>query len=354
MAIVSSPAWATALVSSPSAVAHTLHQQAELLRDEVFGRRVFVRGVIEISNYCRQNCSYCGMRRDNRDLERHRLSLATLREMVRRGLPSVITDLNLQMGEDPVGIREIVLPLIETIRSETSLGVSVCLGTLDHKLYDELRQAGASYYIIKLETGNRDHYREMLAPGTFEKRLEAIRYLASSGWAVSSGFILGLPGQMPSHVEESLELLHELPLVGASVSPFIAGEQTPLAQCPSADIEATINCIARLRLSNPSYVIPAISALNMLDEGGYVRALRAGANLATINLTPPSDRAGYLLYKKDRFIMHEERVKKAIEQAGCTIHSSRLVDHVKSQTRNLSSAGSIEDHGKSNGLYPPQ
>jgi biotin synthase len=274
-----------------------LEQRAGALRDEIFGREIFVRGVIEVSNFCRQNCHYCGMRRDNRDLKRFRVELESLRDLVRHGLPEVVTDLNIQTGEDTVGDREIVLPLIETIRKEKPhLGISVCLGTLDHKLYDELRQAGASYYIIKLETGNRDHYREVRAPGNFDQRLAAIRYLAASGWSVSSGFILGLPGQTPAHVEETLELLGQLPLAGASVSPFIAGEQTPFANHPMGDFESTIRCIARLRLRNPSYIIPAISALNLVNEGGYVRALRAGANLATINLTPAVNRNDYLLY----------------------------------------------------------
>jgi biotin synthase len=307
-----------------------LEQSAGALRDAVFGREVFVRGVIEVSNYCRQNCKYCGMRRDNRDLTRFRVELESLRELVRHGLPDVITDLNIQTGEDTVGDREIVLPLIETIRKEKpDLGISVCLGTLDHKLYDELRQAGASYYIIKLETGNREHYREIGAPGTFDQRLEAIRYLAASGWSVSSGFILGLPGQTPAHIEETLELLGELPLAGASVSPFIAGEQTPFANHPSADFESTIHCIARLRLRNPSYIIPAISALNLVSEDGYVRALRAGANLATINLTPAANRNDYLLYKRNRFIMHEQRVKDAIAQAGCAISPVSIAETMR-------------------------
>jgi biotin synthase len=297
-----------------------LEARAGELRDEIFGRRVFVRGVIEVSNYCRQNCNYCGMRRDNRDLHRFRLELDALRDLVRNGLPGIITDLNIQTGEDVVADREIVLPLIETIRQERpDLGISVCLGTLEPKLYDELRAAGAGYYIIKIETGNREAYHAAQAPGTFEKRLAAIRYLARSGWFVSSGFILGLPGQTPEHIEESLELLSELPLAGASVSPFISGEQTPYEGHPSGEFEETIRSIARLRLRNPSYIIPAISALNIVQEGGYVRALRAGANLATINLTPALARTDYLLYKRDRVIMHERRVTGAIAEAGCTI-----------------------------------
>jgi biotin synthase len=308
----------------------TLEHRAGALRDEVFGREVFVRGVIEVSNYCRQNCNYCGMRRDNRGLKRFRVELESLRELVRHGLPDVITDLNIQTGEDTLGDREIVLPLIEAIRREKpDLGISVCLGTLDHKLYDELRHAGASYFIIKLETGNRDHYRAIQAPGSFDQRIGAIRYLAASGWSVSSGFILGLPGQTPEHIDETLELLGELPLVGASVSPFIAGEQTPFSNHPSGDFEMTIQCIARLRLQNPSYIIPAISALNLVSEDGYVRALRSGANLATINLTPATNRNDYLLYKRDRFIMHEQRVRTAIEQAGCAISTVSIAETMR-------------------------
>jgi biotin synthase len=306
-----------------------LEQRAGALRDEVFGRQVFVRGVVEVSNFCRQNCNYCGMRRDNRDLHRFRLEIDQLRDLVRDGLPDVITDLNIQTGEDTVGIREVILPLVKMLREETKLGVSVCLGTLDAKLYDDLRAAGASYYIIKVESGNREHYREIQAPGTFEKRLEAIRYLASSGWAVSSGFIVGLPGQTRAHIDETLDLLSELPLVGASVSPFISGEQTPYAGRATGDYATTIECIARLRLRNPNYVIPAISALNLLAEDGYVRALNAGANLATINLTPPSNRDDYLLYKRSRHIMHEKRVRAAIEQAGCTISTVSLAETMR-------------------------
>jgi biotin synthase len=308
----------------------TLEQRAGVLRDEVFGREVFVRGVIEVSNFCRQNCNYCGMRRDNRDLHRFRVELESLRELVRHGLPDVITDLNIQTGEDTLGDREIVLPLIETIRKEKPhLGISVCLGTLDPKLYDELRKAGASYYIIKIETGNREHYREIRAPGNFDQRLAAIRYLAATGWSVSSGFILGLPGQTPAMIEETLELLGELPLAGASVSPFIAGEQTPFAAHPTGDFEATLRCIARLRLRNPSYIIPAISALNLVNEDGYVRALRAGANLTTINLTPATNRDDYLLYKRKRFIMHEQRVKDAIAAADCTISTVSIAETMR-------------------------
>jgi len=301
-----------------------LHAQAGAVRNQVFGKKVYVRGVVEVSNFCRENCNYCGMRRDNKSLHRYRLSLDSLRDTILKEIPDIVTDLNIQTGEDTVAIREVVLPLIDFLRKETNLGISVCLGTHTPKIYDELKQAGASYYIIKLETGNRDHYAEVNAPGTFDERLEAIQYLARTGWAVSSGFILGLPGQTEAHIEETLELLGDLPLAGSSVSPFISGEQTPFAGSPAGDLELTLDCIARMRLRNPSYIIPAVSALNLVGRDGYARALKAGANLATINLTPSANRSDYVLYKRGRFIMHEDRVKRAVEAADCTISTKSI------------------------------
>jgi len=294
-----------------------LYARARALRDEIFGRHVFVRGVVEVSNYCRQNCCYCAMRRGNAMLERFRLSADELAGLIIHHRPSIITDIDIQAGEDPVAVREVVLPLVRLLRRHTNLGITLCLGTLSPYEYDELRAAGGDYYVIKIETGNAYHYQSINAPGTLLKRLAAIRYLASTGWKVSSGFIVGLPGQTAKGVKETLDLLAELPLSGCSVSPFIAGVQTPFAGAPCGDIETTLDCVARMRLMSPHWIIPAVSAMRLVAEDGYVRAFNAGANLATINLTPRAAQAKYPIYSRDRFIMDEERVLSAIAAAGC-------------------------------------
>ncbi len=258
------------------------------------------------------------MRRDNRTLDRYRLSLEQLLDVVLNHRPASITDINIQAGEDPVAVREVVIPLVREIRARTELGVSVCLGTLAHKEYARLLESGASYYIIKLETGDEAHYQEMQAPGTLKRRVEAIRHLSSTGWFVSSGMIVGLPGQTPMHIVKTLALLNDLPLVGSSVSPFISGEQTPYAGHPVGDIHGALNAIAIMRLARPDRIIPAVSAFNIVGRNGYTKALRAGANLATINLTPDEWRKNYLLYKRDRFIMSEQKVLDAIAGVGCS------------------------------------
>ncbi len=294
-----------------------LHGRAMAVARERFGRRVFVRGVVEVSNYCRENCHYCGMRRDNRALERHRAQVDSLVRMLVEDRPASLTDLNIQAGEDPVAAREVVLPLVQALRRETSLGISVCLGTLSESLTGELRDAGATTYIIKFELADAGLYRRLQAPGTLEERIRHIRWLAGQGWNVSSGFIAGLPGQTEESLMENFRLAAELPLIGCSVSPFVPGDETPLGGSEGAGLGLTLNAMAALRLMRPDWVIPAVSALNLAGPGnGYRRGLRTGANLCTINLTPDDLREDYLLYKRDRFIMTEERILEAIAAEG--------------------------------------
>jgi len=120
----------------------------------VFGRRVFVRGVVEVSNHCRENCRYCAMRRDNHALRRYRLAADELAGLIIHHRPAAITDIDIQAGEDPVGVSEVVLPLVRELRRRTDLGITLCLGTLSPREYDRLRDAGGDYYVMKMETGN--------------------------------------------------------------------------------------------------------------------------------------------------------------------------------------------------------
>ena len=312
---------------SNSNVQHELHERAVAASRRMFGHKVFVRAVVEISNFCRENCHYCGMRRDNTSLHRYRAQADQLAELIGLHRPASITDINIQAGEDPVAIRQVAIPLIKTLREQTNLGVSVCLGTLHEALYRELRDAGASIYILKFETASVPLYERLEAPGNRAERVNHIRGLAANGWRVSSGFICGLPGEGDAELLENFDLAAELPLAGCSVSPFIPGDETPLASHPAANVNLTLNCMAALRLMRPELVIPAVSALNLTDPHGYRRGLGAGANLVTINMTPQAWRGDYLLYKRDRFIMTEERVLEAVTAAGLAPSETSLANH---------------------------
>ena len=305
------------------------HEEAAWATRKLFEGRVFVRAVVEVSNYCRENCHYCAMRRDHRDLARTRANFEELAETLIHHRPKTVTDVNIQSGEDPVAAREVVLPLIQVLRRETQLGISVGLGTHDHAIYRELQEAGASIYILKFETANADVYRKNEAPGSLPERVSHIRWLAAQGWHVSSGFIAGLPGQGISHLLENYRLAAQLPLRGCSVSPFIPGGDTPLADAPAGDAEMALNCMAALRLMRPDWIIPAVSALNLAQGGSemaYRRVLRAGANLVTMNLTPGPLREVYPIYQRNRFIMDEARVMRAMEAEGFAPSTESLAE----------------------------
>jgi biotin synthase len=310
----------------------SLHERARAATRERFGSQVFVRAVVEVSNFCRENCAYCGMRRDNRTLHRYRAEHDQLAELLVHHRPKAVTDVNIQAGEDPVAVRDVVLPLIRTLRRETPLGISVCLGTLPREIYGELQEAGAVMYIMKFESADPQKYERLEAPGTLEERVSHIRLLAASGWKVSSGFIVGLPGEQPRDLVANLRLADALPLQGCSVSPFIPGEATPLADAPPASADWTLNCMAALRLMRPDWVIPAVSALNLTERDGYRHGLRAGANLVTINLTPVDLREDYVIYKRERFIMTEERVLRAIAAEGLQPSQRGIADFLQSDS----------------------
>ncbi len=228
-----------------------------------------------------------------------------------------------------MAVREVVVPLVRELRRRTDLGITLCLGTLSPQEYDLLREAGGDYYVIKIETGSSRHYDYIGAPGTLAERVAAICHLAGKGWKVSSGLIMGLPGQTQAQVEQTLNLLTLLPLAGCSVSPFVAGDQTPFGVALNGDIEQTLDCLAWLRLRAPHWIIPAVGAMRLVSADGYVRAFNAGANLATINLTPHAVRADYPIYKRDRIIMDEEHVLSAIAEAGCSISRVGIADDLR-------------------------
>jgi len=185
---------------------------------------------------------------------------------------------------------------------------------------------------MKFEVAPEAAYQRYEAPVTWEKRLTHIKRLAEQGWFVSSGFISGLPGHSESEYLENFKVALSLQLRGCSVSPFIPGESTPLANENMGDAELALNSMAALRLMRHEWIIPAVSALSIADErSGYVRGLNAGANLVTINLTPTQVRSDYLLYKRDRSIMTEERIFEALELGKLIPSPISQVDFLKNR-----------------------
>ena len=304
-----------------------LHERAAAATRKHFGNKVFVRAVVEVSNYCRENCAYCGMRRDNATLPRFRAQPEQLAEFLIHHRPASVTDINIQAGEDPVAVREVVLPLIRTLRRETPLGHQCLSGHLDAGLYRELQEAGASIYIMKFEVGGC-----RAISGIFRTRHVWTNDCSTSGCSRR-------PAGMSARVSLPVCRARPWPTCGAilrwpgrcrcmvAVSARLFRARKPRWRRrlpPNADW--TLNCIAALRLMRPDWVIPAVSALNLMEPDGYRHGLRAGANLVTMNLTPGMCGADYVIYKRDRFIMTEERVLSALAAEGLEPSKTGLAD----------------------------
>lgn len=287
-----------------------LWQMADRARQESVGGEVHLRGLIEISNYCVRLCGYCGLRADNRELERYRLSddeiLGCVRKAVEFGYGTVV----LQSGEDPALTCERIERLIRKIKAQAPLAVTLSLG---ERTDDELaawRQAGADRYLLRIETSNPMLF-ERIHParsGATRTRLEILATLRRLGYEVGSGVMIGIPGQTYDDLTRDIELFGQLDLDMIGVGPYLRHPDTPLADRESwpdappgqqvpADELTTYKVIALARLVCPKANIPATTALATLNrrEGRELGLVR-GANVLMPNLTPPKYRALYEIY----------------------------------------------------------
>ena len=283
---------------------------------------VYCRAVVEITNHCSRNCAYCGMRASNRTLSRYRLSTESIKSAASRAAADGIKILMLQGGDDLQYDIDELCDVVANVRASFE-DVILCLGERPVGDYVRLNAAGANQAIIKFETSNRKLYRQMRPHSTLEKRLALLNELAAIGFEMSSGFIIGLPGASDVDEHRNIELLKGLPLFAGSVSPFIPSDQSPLRDAPRPQLEAALQIIEQMRTSGPDLMIPAVSALNLLDGGsefaGQGAALERGANELTLNYTAPGDRRGFVIYTTNRSIIELDRAARLVERLGKTL-----------------------------------
>jgi len=305
------------MLSARGAEQRELFDRARHLREANFGDRVVLRGVIEITNLCRVNCTYCPMRRDNTRsnntfyLEAEEI-LAAASEIKAHGIRVVF----FQGGEVPQ-TTPLLAEVIPQIRElfEGDVEILLNLGIKSFEEYALLKEKGADSVILKYETSDAElHMRHREEP--LQERLDCIRSLRSLGYRVGSGTIVGLPGQSLGSLAEDVLLSQSLELDMSSGSPFLPAPRTPLEDSPPGDIETSLNTIALMRLTLPSALIPSVSALERLEAGGQFRGLQAGANVLTINFTPDQRYRDYLIYGKDRYLVRLDHVKSILAKAG--------------------------------------
>ena len=282
--------------SDPQAV-DALKEEACRVRDEVYGRRVFMRGLIEVSSHCRNNCFYCGLRRDVQ-CRRYRLTKEQILDCCRIGHQLGFRTFVLQGGEDAWFTDERVCDIVSAIRSLfPDCAVTLSLGERSRESYAALRDAGADRYLLRHETADAAHYAR-LHPSemSFDNRMRCLQHLRQLGFQVGAGFMVGSPFQTLDTIIEDLQFIDRFRPEMVGIGPFIPASGTPFENHPAGSVELTVRLLAVIRIIHPHVLLPATSALGTLHPQGRERAIAAGANVVMPNLSPLDTRALYSIY----------------------------------------------------------
>ena len=275
-----------------------LTEEAAALRQKYYGNKVFVRGLIEFTNYCKNNCLYCGIRRDNHQVERYRLTMEEILECCEQGAELGYQTFVLQGGEDPYFTDERMVEIIKAIKANyPNHALTLSIGEKSYNTYKKFKDAGADRYLLRHETANEAHYqklhpREM----SLRNRMRCLYDLKSLGFQTGAGFLVGAPGQKLETLADDLIFLQELKPEMVGIGPFIPHHETPFAQEPSGSVELTLFLLSVIRIMLPSVLLPATTALGTAAGDGRERGMLAGANVVMPNLSPVKNRKMYELY----------------------------------------------------------
>jgi biotin synthase len=303
-------------------------------REMSYGNRVFMRGLIEFSNYCRRNCAYCGIRRGNSEADRYRLSLEEILECCVEGYNLGYRTFVLQSGEDLYYSDEILEELILKIKEKyPDVALTLSIGERSFESYQRLYKAGAERYLLRHETASEKLYHELHPYMDLENRRNCLRMLKEIGYQVGAGFMVGLPGQQNEDLVEDLLFLQDLQPEMVGIGPFIPHAKTPLGTCPGGTVEKTLILLALTRLILPEALLPSTTALGTIDPLGREKAIKAGANVVMPNLYPTNVRPKYELYENkictgDEAAHCRGCIERRILSVGCQVDMGRG-DHKK-------------------------
>jgi len=312
------------LLKLPTDFSPALFAAADRVRHEQVGDEIYLRGIIEFSNYCERNCLYCGLRKSNSKLSRYRMSedeiIATAQQIKKTGIPTVV----LQSGEDSFYSQDIVCRLIERIRKETDLIITLSIGERALNDYKVFQQAGANRYLLKHETASRELYKYLRPGCDWENRLQSLRLLKALGFETGTGNMVGLPGQTPEILADDLLVMKLLDADMLGIGPFIAHPDTPLAGIENDELEITLRVLAVARLLTRNTNIPATTALATLHPQGRLQALQAGANVVMPDFTPEIYKSRYDIYPGRKDVGSAEEIISRLEKDFQTIGRTLL------------------------------
>lgn len=284
-----------------------LFEKARQKREEIYGNTIYVRGLIELSNYCKNNCLYCGIRAVNTSIERYRLSKEQILDCTRYGYELGFRTFVLQGGEDPAYSDQYICDIVRQIKEEhPDCAVTLSIGEKTYESYKAYKDAGADRYLLRHETATESHYR-MLHPEkmSFENRQRCLEDLKSLGYQVGSGFMVGSPFQTIEHIVADLRYLQQLEPDMIGIGPFIPHHQTPFADKEQGNLHLTLRLIAILRLMFPNALLPSTTALGSIHPQGRKMGLRCGANVVMPNLSPLDVRNLYKIYDNKAYVNAE-------------------------------------------------
>lgn len=307
-----------------------LTERAKCVRDDIYGKRVFIRGLIEISNYCKNDCYYCGIRRSNKNAQRYRLSKEQILSCCENGYELGFRTFVMQGGEDAFFKDEVVCDIVSSIKEKyPDCAVTLSLGERSTESYRKMKEAGADRYLLRHETFDNTHYNKLhpveLDP---ENRKRCLRDLKALGYQTGTGIMVGSPYQTLENIAEDLLFIKELNPEMIGIGPFIPHKDTPFKDFESGTMEMTLRLISILRLLCPKALIPATTALGTISAQGREKGILAGANVIMPNLSPKEDRKKYMLYN-DKLSDGEEaaeglnKLKESMRKIGYEIVEDR-------------------------------
>ena len=268
---------------------------ADSVRRAFVGDGVHLRGLIEFSNICRQNCLYCGLRRDNKKIERYRLSTAEILTFAAKARDCGYQTVVLQSGEDSWFTTEIMVQLLQEIKA-MGMAITLSIGEKSYHEYKAYKAAGADRYLLRIETTDKELYEKMDPGMSWDNRVRCLRDLKELGYEVGTGSLVGLPGQTIESLAQDVLFFQELDVDMVGIGPFIPNPDTPLAEAAGGTFDLACRMMALTRFLLPDANIPATTAMETLQPDGRMLALQRGANVVMPNVTDTDYRKMYMLY----------------------------------------------------------
>ncbi len=317
----------------------SLQEEAVAVRKHYYGNKVYIRGLIEFTNYCKNDCYYCGIRKSQSAVERYRLTPAQILDCCKTGYDLGFRTFVLQGGEDHWWKDDRLCELIRQVKeTHPDCAVTLSAGERSRESYQRLFDAGADRYLLRHETADSCHYSSLHpAELTLENRMRCLYDLKEIGYQTGCGFMVGSPGQTIDHLIKDLRFIEAFQPHMVGIGPFLPAAGTPFAHQPAGSADLTIKLLSIIRLMHPKVLLPATTALGTADADGRERGIQAGANVIMPNLSPADARKKYMLYNNkisngDEAAESIASLRQSMENIGYQVvtHRGDYFDHRES------------------------